>query len=177
MATASDLPSDDLMEPGMTSVGTAAAPVAGASFDKPCAPLCARCDERGRELRRGLCALCYDQWLRARPVGVGAFCSACGDRRRPHLRFVELPGRWLVLCHNCTAHGDSLRPCPETAEELLRRLRRDRREERAGAPLPSPPFAEVERRMSERGREDHELETFLSGEAPDDPEKTPPPPA
>ena len=61
-----------------------------------------------------------------------------------HLRNVELPGKWLVLCHNCTACAAALSPAPTTPEELLARMVRNRRSDVAVA---LPP--EIERRGME----------------------------
>jgi hypothetical protein len=87
-----------------------------------------------RVLRRGRCERCYDVWVRSRPIGLGATCGACDDRRRIHLRHYELGlktnapgGRWVVLCHNCIAFADSLNPPPRSVEALKMRLHRDRR--------------------------------------------------
>ncbi len=70
----------------------------------------------------------------ARPIGVGALCSGCGDRRTVHLRYFELEtkertagGRWIVLCHNCTAVAHKMKPQPRSIEGLKMRLQRDRR--------------------------------------------------
>jgi hypothetical protein len=72
--------------------------------------------------------------VRARPVGQGAACAACDDRRHDHLRHFELGlrqnapgGRWVVLCHNCVAVAESLTPPPRSIEGLKMRLYRDRR--------------------------------------------------
>ncbi len=87
-----------------------------------------------RPLRRGRCDRCYDAWVRARPIGQGASCAACDDRRESHLRHFELGlrqnavgGRWIVLCFNCVAVAESLNPPPRSVEGLKMRLYRDRR--------------------------------------------------
>jgi hypothetical protein len=84
--------------------------------------------------------------VRARPVGVGAGCAGCDDRRRVHLRHYEVGfrsntpgGRWLVLCHNCAAEADKMEPQPRSIEGLKMRLQRnrrwgDRRSEAVGRP-------------------------------------------
>src|SRR5262249_49720935 len=79
---------------------------------------CANCAEPpapGTTLRRGRCLRCYDAWVRARPVGIGASCAACENRRRAQLRYYEMGvrqnvpgGRWIILCWNCAALADSL---------------------------------------------------------------------
>jgi hypothetical protein len=85
-------------------------------------------------LRRGRCGRCYDAWVKARPVGVGAICAGCEDRRHAHLRHYELGlranapgGRWVVLCHNCVACAESFDPPPRSIDGLKMRLARDRR--------------------------------------------------
>ncbi|MSP61554.1 MAG: hypothetical protein EXR72_14690 [Myxococcales bacterium] len=77
--------------------------------------------------RRGRCRRCYDAWVRARPVGLGAFCNGCGDRRREHLRHFELYRTWVVLCHTCAARAEAIAPLPLTVNGLRVRLLRDRR--------------------------------------------------
>jgi hypothetical protein len=85
-------------------------------------------------LRRGRCEACYLAWVKARPVGQGANCAGCNDRRRLHLRHYELGmrssapgGRWIILCHNCSAVADAMKPVPKSVEGLKMRLQRDRR--------------------------------------------------
>jgi len=72
--------------------------------------------------------------VRARPVGAGASCVACGNRRREQLRHFEIGlrlntagGRWTILCHNCTATAETLSPPPRSVDALCERLSRDRR--------------------------------------------------
>jgi hypothetical protein len=103
------------------------------------APLvrCGGCGEPpapGTTLRRGRCTRCYETWVRARPVGVGAACAGCGDLRLAHLRHFEIQlatnvpgGRWVVLCHNCVADAERLHPPARSIEGLRMRLARDRR--------------------------------------------------
>ncbi len=85
-------------------------------------------------LRRGRCINCYERWVRARPIGVGAGCVSCGNRRREQLRHFEVGlrlnaagGRWTILCHNCAATADSFSPPPRSLDALCQRLARDRR--------------------------------------------------
>ena len=111
-------------------------------------------------LRRGRCTRCYEAWAKARPVGVGASCAACDDRRMIHLRHWELSlrgnapgGRWLVLCHNCVAAADAMDPPPRSIEGLKMRLARERRwgDRRAEAVgRPSARDAAYERRAGDR---------------------------
>jgi hypothetical protein len=97
---------------------------------------CGGCGEPPTDgtLRRGRCARCYDAWVRSRTVGLGACCAACDDRRQVHLRYWELAlranapgGRWIVLCHNCVAAADAMKPPPRSLDGLKMRLARDRR--------------------------------------------------
>jgi len=85
-------------------------------------------------LRRGRCVRCYEAWVKARPVGLGANCAACDDRRIAHLRYWELGvranapgGRWIVLCHNCAAAAEKMDPLPRSLDGLRMRLLRERR--------------------------------------------------
>lgn len=111
-------------------------------------------------LRRGRCGRCYEAWVKARTVGLGAACMACDDRRLVHLRYWELPlranapgGRWLVLCHNCVAAAEKMDPPPRSADGLRMRLARERRwgDRRADA-VGRPSFRDpaFERRAGER---------------------------
>lgn len=121
------------------------------------APRCFKCGDTNRKLRRALCAPCYEQWLLQRPIGVGATCLRCGDRRRAHLRHFELVRGFVVLCHNCVAEAAALAPLPRSAEGLLEQLSRERRqgERRQEAHGPEPETsmnrsAGPERRRRER---------------------------
>lgn len=126
---------------------------------------CGGCDEKlraGETLRRGRCPRCYDQWVKARPIGMGAQCAACDNRRRQNLRHYELGGaggtavgaRWVVLCHNCANVADGLTPPPRSLDGLKMRLQRDRRwgDRRAAAVGGSavPPKGMANRRKGDR---------------------------
>jgi hypothetical protein len=136
-------------------------------MDSPSLVRCGACGEspaknapEGTTLRRGRCRRCYDVWVRARPVGIGAVCAGCDDKRRVHLRHYEVGfrsntpgGRWLVLCHNCAAAADAMEPPPRSIDGLKMRLHRerrwgDRRAESVGRP--SPRAAWLERRQGDR---------------------------
>ena len=118
-------------------------------------------------LRRGRCARCYDKWVKARPVGAGAACAACEDRRMQHLRYWEFGvranapgGRWIVLCHNCIGTAEKMQPMPRSLDGLKMRLARerrwgDRRAESVGRP--SVRDAKHERRDGERRRSQHPM--------------------
>jgi hypothetical protein len=65
--------------------------------------------------------------VEARPVGFGASCCMCSERRREHLRSVELLGNWVPLCHNCGARAARLTPMPQSLGQIRVALTRDRR--------------------------------------------------
>jgi hypothetical protein len=100
---------------------------------------------------------------------MGAVCACCHDRRIDCLRYYELMvrsnapgGRWVVLCHNCSARADKLKPPPRSIEGLVMRLGRDRRwgdrrAESVGRTSPRAAWLERragDRRVSERGAMD-----------------------
>jgi hypothetical protein len=128
---------------------------------------CPGCHEKlrpGETLRRARCPRCYDAWVKARPIGVGAQCAGCDNRRRAQLRHFEVGGpgnavgaRWVILCHNCVATAETLKPPPRSVEGLKMRLARDRRwgDRRAASVggLSTPP-PEGERRRGSRRRSD-----------------------
>jgi hypothetical protein len=88
---------------------------------------CIVCGAQVLELRRGRCWGCYSQWADLRPVGKGAACAVCQERRRDHLRLVELHNRSIPLCHGCGARTMRLEEIPRSLEVLRLTLRRDRR--------------------------------------------------
>jgi hypothetical protein len=90
---------------------------------------CGVCGARVSELRRGRCWGCYSQWVEQRPVGRGASCAICQEKRRDHLRLVELHSRSVPLCHICSARTMKLGKVPASLDVLRKTLRRDRREE------------------------------------------------
>ncbi len=130
---------------------------------------CTSCNEPPpplHSLRRGRCPSCYEAWVKARPVGVGASCAGCENKRLVQLRHFELNtrgnavgSRWLILCHNCVSAAEALKPAPRSVEGLRMRLQRDRRwGDRRGAAVGvvgEPPASgerrEDARRVDERG--------------------------
>jgi hypothetical protein len=88
---------------------------------------CGTCGAKVTELRRGRCWGCYNRWAEARPVGRGATCTVCFEKRRDQLRLVELHSRSLPLCHGCTARVMRLPEIPVGVEAIRAALRRDRR--------------------------------------------------
>lgn len=114
---------------------------------------CTHCGARVQELRRGRCWGCYQAWAGLRPVGRGARCVVCYERRSDALRLAEIHGRWLPMCHVCASRTQVLSPVPYTIDGLRRNLARDRRGEdrRVGALDPRPVGRErrqVDRRAS-----------------------------
>jgi hypothetical protein len=113
---------------------------------------CGVCGARVHELRRGRCWGCYSRWAELRPVGRGAACAICHERRRDHLRLIEVHNRSLPSCHTCAAKVVKLFPVPETIEGIRQTLRRDRRAcERRGAGVDQRIFPR-ERRVGDRRR-------------------------
>ena len=53
---------------------------------------CSVCGAAVTELRRGRCWGCYTRWAESRPVGRGASCAVCHEKRRAQLKLVELQG-------------------------------------------------------------------------------------
>jgi hypothetical protein len=88
---------------------------------------CNVCGAAVIELRRGRCWGCYTRWTESRPVGRGASCTVCAEKRRGLLKLVELKGRSLPFCHGCAAMVIRLADVPETITELRNLLRRERR--------------------------------------------------
>jgi hypothetical protein len=97
---------------------------------------CEVCGAHVVDLRRGRCFGCYALWAEARPVGVGACCTICGDRRRDNLRQLELLGAWIPMCGNCAGRTLRLRPLPRSVEAIRQKLARERRgaDRRTGQP-------------------------------------------
>ncbi len=96
----------------------------GAAPPQPCDV----CGAKVGELRRGRCWGCYSTWVEGRAVGMGAACTMCNDRRREHLRSVELLSAWVPRCHNCCARAMRLEPMPQSIDAIRERLDRERRE-------------------------------------------------
>jgi hypothetical protein len=88
---------------------------------------CEVCRARVATLRRGRCWGCYQKWQEAQPVGLGAQCVVCGERRKDNLQRVELFGRWMNMCHICAVRTHRLNPVPRSVEGIRQRLQRDRR--------------------------------------------------
>lgn len=111
---------------------------------------CGVCGARVSELRRGRCWGCYSQWVEQRPVGRGASCAVCQEKRREHLRLVELHNRSVPLCHICAARTMKMASVPQTLESLRKILRRERRDEDRRAEGLDRRIFPRERRVGER---------------------------
>jgi hypothetical protein len=87
----------------------------------------------------------------------------CTDRRREHLRLVELCGRSVSLCHLCAARVHKMADVPLTLDELRSSLRRDRRKtERREGGLDRRVFPR-ERRVGDRRSPPRDLARNASG--------------
>jgi len=111
---------------------------------------CGVCAARVVELRRGRCWGCYTRWGESRPVGLGAACVICDERRRGELRLLELHGRSHPFCHSCAGRIARLESVPATLLAIRQLLTRERREtERRGGSEDARIFPR-ERRVGER---------------------------
>lgn len=115
--------------------------------------VCEVCNARVHELRRGRCWGCYARWVEARPVGVGARCVTCGEKRRRFLRSVELYGSWKPMCFNCSGQLMHLVPLPETIAGLRELISRERRRTDRRRGKPDTRVFQYERRVGERRSE------------------------
>jgi hypothetical protein len=111
---------------------------------------CAVCHASVHELRRGRCWGCYSRWTEARPVGIGARCTACDEQRRPLLRSIELLGGWRPMCFNCAGQLNQLDPMPRTILALRTALSRDRRKRDRRIGKADTRVYKVERRVGDR---------------------------
>jgi hypothetical protein len=118
--------------------------------------ICEVCNARVGELRRGRCWGCYGRWVDARPVGIGARCITCSEKRRRFLKTVELFGGWKPMCFNCAGQVLDLEPMPITVEELREVISRERRRLDRRIGKTDGRVFRYERRVGERrsGRED-----------------------
>lgn len=90
---------------------------------------CNVCGAAVTELRRGRCWGCYNRWAESRPIGRGASCTVCLEKRREMLKLVEVKGRSLAFCHSCAARVLRLPEIPDSVDELRKMMQRERREE------------------------------------------------
>jgi hypothetical protein len=112
---------------------------------------CGTCGAQVTELRRGRCWGCYTRWVESRPVGRGASCTVCFEKRRDQLKLLELHGRTVPLCHGCSARITRLDDVPASVEAIRNLLRRERRtaDKRAAKKVDHRIFPR-ERRVGER---------------------------
>lgn len=117
---------------------------------------CELCNARVHELRRGRCWGCYARWVEARPVGLGARCVTCHEKRRRFLKSVELFGSWQPMCFNCAGQVAMLDPMPRTIAALREAVSRERRRRDRRIGKPDTRVFRYERRVGERrsGREE-----------------------
>lgn len=114
------------------------------------AHVCEVCNAKVSELRRGRCWGCYGRWVDSRPVGLGARCVTCGEKRRRVLKTVEVHASWYPMCFNCAGQLLHLDPMPPTLEALRKAVSRERRgiDRRIGKP--DTRVFQYERRVGER---------------------------
>lgn len=112
---------------------------------------CEVCSAKVNELRRGRCWGCYARWVDERPVGLGARCVTCTEKRRRVLKTVELHGAWHPMCFNCAGQVLHLDPLPATLAELKILVSRERRaSDRRLGRKPDTRVFQYERRVGER---------------------------
>ena len=111
---------------------------------------CEVCCAKVTELRRGRCWGCYSRWVDARPVGLGARCVTCTEKRRRVLKMVELHGSWQPVCFNCAGQLLHLDPLPATIAELKALVSRERRSSDRRIGKPDTRVFQYERRVGER---------------------------
>ena len=117
---------------------------------------CEVCNAKVHELRRGRCWGCYARWVEGRPVGLGARCITCHEKRRRFLKTVELYGGWQPMCFNCSGQIAALDPMPKSLAALREAVSRERRRRDRRFGKPDGRVFRYERRVGERraGRED-----------------------
>ncbi|MBK9072271.1 MAG: hypothetical protein IPL79_14920 [Myxococcales bacterium] len=111
---------------------------------------CEVCGGKVNELRRGRCFSCYEKWADSRPVGYGARCVCCNERRRQVLRMVEFHTAWRPMCFNCAGQMYALLEMPANIEALREALGRERRAKDRRAERPDTRVFRFERRVGER---------------------------
>lgn len=111
---------------------------------------CGVCGARVTELRRGRCWGCYTRWGESRPVGKGAACAICHERRRTELRLMELHGSTHPFCHSCAGQVARLEPVPKSLAAIRAFLDRERRAVERRGPGQDRRIFPRERRVGER---------------------------
>ncbi|MGE0866946.1 MAG: hypothetical protein AB7P03_00175 [Kofleriaceae bacterium] len=74
----------------------------------------------------------------------------CPEKRRRVLRSVELHGRWRPMCFNCAGQLLTMTPVPETIEEMMLAVSRERRRVDRRSGKPDTRVFRYERRVGER---------------------------
>jgi len=120
---------------------------------------CEVCNAKVSELRRGRCWGCYARWVDAKPVGLGAHCITCSEKRRRVLKSVELFGGWQPMCFSCAGQALHLDPLPTTIAGLADALSRERRRQDRRIGKSDTRVFKYERRVGDRryGRSDEQL--------------------
>jgi hypothetical protein len=136
-------------------LATAIASTDNRSVDLAC--VCEVCHAHVSELRRGRCWGCYERWVETRPVGLGARCVTCTEKRRRFLKTVELFGHWRPMCFNCHGVMGFLEPMPRTIVELRDAVSRERRKRDRRWGKPDTRVFVYERRVGERRGDREEL--------------------
>lgn len=111
---------------------------------------CEVCNAKVHELRRGRCWGCYSQWVETRPVGVGARCITCSEKRRRVMKAVELFGSWKPMCFNCAGQLLHLDPLPFTIADMRAIVSRERRRQDRRIGKPDTRVFVYERRVGDR---------------------------
>jgi hypothetical protein len=111
---------------------------------------CEVCSAKVTELRRGRCWGCYARWVDARPVGIGARCVTCTEKRRRFLKSVELFGHWQPMCFNCAGQLLHIQPMPLSMAELKIAVSRERRKQDRRFGKSDTRVFQYERRVGER---------------------------
>ena len=132
-------------------------------MDETALKKCEACGAKVGELRRGRCWGCYLKWSEARPVGMGASCVVCNERRRDNLRMAELLGRSQPICHTCATRAFKLVPMPRSLEGIRERLERERRAEERRTGKRDHRIFSRERRVGER-RTDRDAAVWIDDE-------------
>jgi hypothetical protein len=129
---------------------------------------CQVCGAQVTELRRGRCWGCYTRWVDARPVGRGAACLICFEKRREQLKLMELHNRSVPICHGCSARILRLDQIPGTIDGVRIALKRDRRDgDRRGDDGLDRRIFPRERRVGERRGPPREQAAAAGAQAPE----------
>lgn len=113
---------------------------------------CQACGAQVGQLRRGRCTVCYLRWAETRPVGAGAACVVCGNRRRDDLQLIEYRRRWMPMCHSCGQRLHRMDDVPQSLLELRARLARERRASERREGEADRRVFQIDRRLGDRRR-------------------------